>query len=210
MMKLVLTTPKLNIKKNILSKNIRDILHPIIIIDEIIKLYGCLTVKFSKYTHIPQSTNEMANREIVYVHTTEVNKNLDELFQLSQKQELCFHSTIRFYSGEVKQIPMIDFLGRDLNRIQFRLKTVLDTKIYKSIYIFDSGKSYHGYSTTLLTQQEWVYFMGSLLLSNLPNEEQIVDTRWIGHSLRVGESGLRWSHNTSFYGKVPTLVKQFE
>lgn len=210
MIKLVSTIPKLNIQKSSLGKHTTETLYPIIIVDEIIKLYGYLTFKFSKYTHIPQSTDEMANREIVCLDAKEVNKNLDKLFQLSQKQELCFHSTVKFHSSEVKQIPMIDFLGRDLDRIQVRLKNVLETNIYKNIYIFDSGKSYHGYSTSLLTQQEWIYFMGSLLLSNLPNEEQIVDTRWIGHSLRIGESGLRWSHNTSFYGKLPTLIRRFE
>ena len=53
---------------------------------------------------------------------------------------------------------------------------------------------------------EWIKFMGSLLLLNIPGKIKIVDSRWVGHRLLGGYASLRWSNNTRQYKRFPVLI----
>jgi len=102
---------------------------------------------------------------------------------------------------------MIDFISEHLQGHDAQvLPDLLDKDILQTLFFFNSGRSLHGYGLRLLTYVEWVSFMGTLLLLNLPNRNQIVDPRWVGHRLRAGYGALRWSFNTSHYLGFPRMV----
>lgn len=69
--------------------------------------------------------------------------------------------------------------------------------------IYTSGRSYHGYGTRLRTYAAWVEYMGRMLLLNNPTRPDVVDPRWIGKSLAVGQSYLRMTAESDQYLKVP-------
>ncbi|WP_423814486.1 hypothetical protein [Pseudomonas indica] len=126
---------------------------------------------------------------------------------LGEFEELALNSKVRA-SRKVHHIPMIDFFTdiETLNKNKQTLKNILPSKIYKNLEIYSSGNSLHGYSLTLISPKEWLDYMGRLLLTNLPNKPQLVDTRWIGHRLRAGYTSLRWSNNSKNYLASPTLI----
>lgn len=72
--------------------------------------------------------------------------------------------------------------------------------------IFNSGHSYHAYSSTLLNQDGWLHFMGGLLLVPNIEEESFADTRWVGWQLQKGASALRLSCCDGHYLHTPIKV----
>jgi len=163
---------------------------------------------FSKYIYIPDALSD--ERQIIKVpsHEMSVDWVLDQFRSLNEEQELAIHSTVKI-KGRVMHIPMIDFSieeGIDGNIFQ-RMNNFLPKKVLENIVFFDSGRSYHAYSDRLLRPSEWINFMGRLLLINLKNSNEIVDSRWIGHRLLGGYSSLRWSNNTAQYLSIPTSYR---
>lgn len=84
---------------------------------------------------------------------------------------------------------------------------VLPKLLISKMIWYESGRSFHGYGTTLISNEEWIQLMGRLLLVNQPQQHPIVDSRWIGHRLIAGYSALRWTKNTDDYIQVPKLLK---
>lgn len=68
--------------------------------------------------------------------------------------------------------------------------------------LFSTGRSFHGYSGTLLTHKQWTMWLGEMLNLNTPNET-VVDARWIGHSLHRAQSWLRLTCASSAYRSMP-------
>ena len=106
---------------------------------------------------------------------------------------------------EVRHIPMIDFQG-DVSEANLEgvAHIALDFRC-DEMAVFFSGRSCHFYGFALLTQDEWIQFMGRILLLNLPGQPAVVDSRWVGHRLIAGYSALRWSRNTRHYKQHPEL-----
>lgn len=110
--------------------------------------------------------------------------------------------------GNRYHIPMIDFACSHKSKL---LKKLNDRCVLNNVGLlelqtfefFDSGRSFHGYGPTLMTEYQWLQFLGSLLLLNQVDLPPVVDGRWIGHSLKRGFSGLRWTRNSPKYLKVP-------
>jgi hypothetical protein len=181
--------------------------HPIIVAQSIVKRYGKgLTFEFSRYHYEPLTVED--HREVFEVKGHQLGPDLlTELFEsLQDAQEIAFHSRIILPDGTSRHVPMIDFVSRDLQSDWPLTISILPSAIAAELYIFESGRSYHGYSLHLLTEEEWVSFMGTLLLLNLPDRNPVIDSRWVGHRLRVGFGSLRWSHKTSQYKRYPELV----
>jgi hypothetical protein len=131
------------------------------------------------------------------------------LGELSIDEELAVHSNI--FKKNVKHcIPLIDFAFIELDQ---QAESMLHTiKIYfnADIYLFKSGRSFHGYVLKIINQTEWRVFLGKLLLFNQPNfPNQYVDSRWIGHSLEQNFSALRLSLNSNFYIQEPTFIQVY-
>jgi hypothetical protein len=69
--------------------------------------------------------------------------------------------------------------------------------------LLNSGKSFHYYGYTLMSEEQWRTFLGqSLLLSD------VIDTRYVGHALINNECRLRIS-TTRLNPFIPTVVDTF-
>jgi len=185
--------------------------HPILWICEILSLYqhwNCLSssasINFSRYRYKPHSFKD--ERESFYISINELDKSsiFDLLVNLEDDQELALSSTI-YDLGSEYHFPLIDFGGKDSKLLE---STFIDFCSYwdMEFQVYSSGRSFHAYGNKILTSSEWIKFMGSLLLLNIPGASKIIDDRWVGHRILAGYSSLRWSKNTSQYKKYPTYI----
>ena len=103
---------------------------------------------------------------------------------------------------------MIDFTCdvKDIEYAKSTLYKILPNNIFSGLVFYESGRSLHAYGSTGLKNKEWIDFMGRLLLANIPNKPEIVDTRWIGHRLMGRFSSLRWSSNSGMYLQIPSRI----
>lgn len=114
---------------------------------------------------------------------------------LPQDAQIGVFSKVLLESGEFTHISMMDFnqgkTKQGLNLVVERLKR---GKI-SSGWVLETGESYHYYGSQLLTEPEWIDFMGTCLLTSVvhsrENIEQVADPRYIGHSLKRGGCVLR-------------------
>ena len=161
---------------------------------------------FSRYRYVPDS---LIDERFEF---KENNRAVDEVWlenqlnELSEGEELAFHSIVKIKNRNF-HIPMIDFsIGKwDRDFVLNRIDKFLPKKITNNLYIYDSGRSFHGYAPLLLDNKNWMEFLGRLLLVN--NDFNIIDSRWIGHRLIGGYCSLRWSNNSGLYEKMPTRIK---
>lgn len=182
--------------------------HPVQFIMQIATKQKC-EFTFSKYRYEPDSLVD--EREIFQISSAELNAEWleDVIANLENRQELALHSTV-IIANKRLHIPMIDFAisSSQSDEMYDRLVKFIPKRILTNMVVYDSGRSLHAYSATLLKKQEWIDFMGRLLLVNPKDgNEIIVDSRWIGHRLMGGFSALRWSNNTGLYLAYPSKVK---
>lgn len=161
----------------------------------------------SKYIYTSDSL--MDDREIIKIQgdllTEEfINK---QILSLEKNQELALHSKVDI-SKSVFHIPMIDFSCKDnlSDDIKKRMRNFLPKEIMNNLALYNSGRSFHAYSTTLIKSKDWVDFMGRLLLINPKSGAEIIDSRWVGHRLIGGYCSLRWSNNTNQYRSEPEQI----
>lgn len=163
---------------------------------------------FSRYVYTPDSLFD--TREKFQIAGKEITKERinAEIASLRQDQELAIHSNVQI-NGRNYHIPMIDFSteGDVASGLYDRLGQYLPRKVIMNMALYASGRSFHGYSTTLLGQREWIDFMGRLLLVNPRNQPDIVDSRWVGHRLVGGFGSLRWSNSSGQYCGLPIRVR---
>ena len=119
--------------------------------------------------------------------------------------ELALHSNVEVVGNESLHLVMVDMSTTARAHLE-KLRAFLGDNFYQQIAWYSSGRSFHGYGTELLPQQDWYKFMGLLLLANQPHLGATVDPRWIGHRLLAGYAALRWTKNTSHYLGVPSRL----
>jgi hypothetical protein len=166
-----------------------------------------LVLEFSRYIHL--GFGKTLSREIIHVASDKLNDSWveNQLANLLDRQELALHSKV-YLNNEIYHIPLVDFINiSSIENIAYEVKN-LNEKLNSKIALFDSGLSLHGYYYCLINEYQWYRYLGSLLLCNPPPNlgEEIIDSRWIGHSLEHGFSALRWSHNTELYQSIPQAV----
>lgn len=183
--------------------------HPFFHVFEVSIDWGEVDFEFSVYEYKPQSI--LDNRTTITVNSNYFDSDwLDStLASLEGNDELAFNSRIR-RGGRYRHLPLIDLncSVEELDLAKRALRKVLPNRDFVNLVFYDSGRSIHAYGVHLLGQNEWIRFMGRLLLANFPGEIDAVDTRWIGHRLLGGYSSLRWSSNSSHYIKRPELIKE--
>jgi len=167
-----------------------------------------LTLEFSRYIHL--GLGRTLSRETFHVEGSLIDDAwfANELDRLSQGQELALHSTVT-KKDRTYHLPMVDFAKvSSLKKLKTRIQTVRQT-LPVDIALYSSGRSLHGYFFCLLDDKSWHQYLGRLLLCNpaLESQDQLVDTRWVGHSLEHGFSALRWSCNSAIYQSAPRLVE---
>ncbi len=179
--------------------------HPISIFLEWARQHHGLELEFSEYVYVPRSLVDQRRPFRLPARDLTASWLEERLSALSPGWELALHSRV-YHRRQISHIRMIDFVSftTDARRT---LDGVLPGIIDNSLYIFASGRSFHGYSLELLDPVAWIRFMGTLLLCNLPDKPPVVDQRWIGHRLIAGYAALRWSCNTVAYHQYPQLVE---
>lgn len=165
-------------------------------------------LSLSYYTYTPRSVKDARFKFDVRFQDF---FNIDLMFDLMQRapqgQEMAIHSDVRLLTGEVVHLVMLDMSTSAKAHLE-KLKAFLGDNFFEEIIWYRSGRSFHGYGQTLLTQDEWVKFMGLLLLANQPKLEPTVDPRWIGHRLLAGYAALRWTKNTDYYISMPIQLSE--
>lgn len=165
-------------------------------------------LSLSYYAYEPQSVSD--NRQTWEVSSQEFlnDSHVEHILLGTPKgQELAIHSDVKLVSGERKHLVMVDMSTSSRAHLE-KLRIFLGDHFFQQIAWFTSGRSFHGYGETLLSESEWVRFMGLLLLANRPKLEPTVDPRWIGHRLLAGYSALRWTRNTPHYLVAPARIEQ--
>lgn len=165
------------------------------------------TFAFSKYVYTPDSLFD--EREFLSLSGEDMtDERINRVIaSLRPDQELAIHSNVRI-KGKNLHIPMIDFSIEDTvdGAVFDRMSRYLPKAIMLNLAVYASGRSFHAYSTTLLCPKAWLDFMGRLLLINLHNKPDIVDSRWVGHRLIGGFGSLRWSNNSGQYLGSPARI----
>lgn len=181
--------------------------HPYLHICEIIKTYSDAEFEFSIYEYEPRALfDKRATFKVNGSHITE--KWFSSILEsLKGEEELALHSKIKI-GNRYYHLPMIDFScsSNELDFAMQELRKVLDPSIFSGFKYYDSGRSMHGYGSCLLSRADWLRFMGAILLVNIPDEQYLIDSRWVGHRLIGGYSSLRWTSNTKYYLRTPTLI----
>ncbi len=160
-------------------------------------------IQMSKYQYIPQSFNDYRYEFLVPVSQLNENILLDMLMSLEPEYELAMHSKV-FIDNNFYHVPMIDFGSKGSTPTASEVIKELCRYWNMGFNIYESGRSFHAYGNRLLTHDEWLQFMGSLLLLNKPSSYKLIDERWVGHRIMAGYSALRWSKNTTHYKRFPT------
>ena len=166
-----------------------------------------LVLEFSRYVHLGQGRT--LSRETFRVEAEDVDDAwlAEEIHSLSQSQELALHSKV-VHNDRIYHIPMVDFAHVESPEIMIVKTLAVRQSLPVDIKLYDSGQSMHGYFFCLIDEKDWYTYLGRLLLCNPPfdSKEQLVDSRWVGHSLEHGFSALRWSCNSAIYQSLPQLV----
>ena len=152
----------------------------------------------------PQSLEDKRTRFKVPLRAVTIDWLKSELLQLEAEHDLAMESVLSL-GGRTVHIPMIDFASSPSRKMAAVAWMKQNNRL--KFHFFESGRSLHAYGIDPVSQRNWVRLMGLLLLSNLPDQPPIVDTRWIGHRLMAGYSSLRWSKNSSRYLAQPTLIR---
>ncbi|KQA15673.1 primase 1D-like protein [Vibrio cholerae] len=177
--------------------------HPVTWVAQILAPWQNGQVEMSRYQYVPQSFNDY--RSTFFIPVSHINENslLEMLITLEPDYELAMHSKV-LIGSEHYHIPMIDFGSKGSSPAASETIKELCRYWNMTFSIYESGRSFHAYGDRLLTQEQWLQFMGSLLLLNKPSGYKLIDERWVGHRIMAGYSALRWSKNTSHYKRFPT------
>jgi hypothetical protein len=180
--------------------------HPIGIIQRLTPDHGeSLSFEFSRYKYEPRAIED--NRKSFRVDLEDAVPWVEKMVAgLGSQEDLAFHSRVYLKNERIRQIPMIDFVGKPTRADLNRVAEALGSFQISSFDIFDSGRSLHLYGLTLITHEEWLRFLGRILLLNLPGQPEVVDTRWVGHRLMAGYGTLRWTKNNDHYQKLPSKI----
>lgn len=134
-------------------------------------------------------------------------RNIIEIIEMAPLNcEVALNSEFLCHGGAICHLIMIDMSTGARAHLD-KLRFFLGDQLFDEISWYGSGRSFHGYGSRLLSKDEWVRFMGLLLLANMPNVAPTVDPRWIGHRLLAGYAALRWTKNTKFYKALPARIE---
>lgn len=166
-------------------------------------------LEFSRYVYKHYGRTE--SREIFHIECKSIHLTWleHELRSLTESQELAIHSRVKLANGQTRHIPMIDFTNVLSPETASNRTRYISDLLGVPVELYSSGNSLHGYYLTLISQDDWFDFLGSLLLCNLPDQiaEDVIDTRWVGHALKHRFCALRWSKHTDSYKQIPSKVR---
>jgi hypothetical protein len=118
-------------------------------------------------------------------------------------QMLAISSRVELRNGESRHIPMLD-----LHPVASPANLTVATAAIRALnlsgpgFLLQSGKSYHYYGVSLLTERELVGFLARALLLG-----PIIDTRWVAHQILEGACALRIGSRRG-YQNLPFVVAE--
>lgn len=150
-----------------------------------------------KYVYVPLQFDAYSEEVVALsrLDAFDTKKLANIISTLPTDFQLGVNSEVRLRSGVYAHIPMMDFnIPRSASGISTLIERLRKANIRKG-WILETEASYHYYGVDLLTQKEWMGFMGTCLLTSIVhsrgNIEQVADSRYIGHSLKRGFNTLR-------------------
>ncbi len=180
--------------------------HPYWHVRSVIESQAVSSLSMSYYSYQPQTVAESRTTWSMsaadFLQVARVEK---AIAATPDGQELALHSDVHMLGGEERHLVMIDMSTGARAHLE-KLRVFLGDNFFQQVAWFSSGRSFHGYGSELLSKEDWVKFMGVLLLANKPRMEPTVDPRWIGHRLLAGYSALRWTKNTTHYLTPPSRI----
>lgn len=169
-----------------------------------------VAVPASYYTYLPRTVADTRSEWLIPTEEfLNPERMLGYMEQTPEGQEMAVHSNIMLASQEPVHLVMIDMATSSKAHLE-KLRVFLGDNFFYKISWYDSGRSFHGYGDSILTEADWVKFMGLLLLANQPNLEPTVDPRWIGHRLLAGYASLRWTNHSRHYLRMPASLTKTE
>jgi hypothetical protein len=133
----------------------------------------------------------------IAVETDDLSDGLiDSMVQaLEAGSALAFCSRVKLRDGGSGHIPLMDFRCHPSASNRRIVRRALKAMGQGAGLLAESGRSFHFYGSRLLTNDEWVGFMGMAMLFS-----PVVDVRYIAHRLADGACRLRisTSHSKSF------------
>lgn len=164
-------------------------------------------LNLSYYRYLPQTVEDPRIEFSVscsrFCDAGEIQKIIDDT---PEGHELAFHSRVQMAHGQIMHIPLIDMSTGSAAQLE-KLKPFL-REMFAQFRWYRSGRSFHGYASTVITVEAWAATMGILLLANQKGLPPTVDPRWIGHRLIAGYSALRWTKKTEHYIEEPRALNQ--
>ncbi|KAA6327012.1 hypothetical protein EZS27_023961 [termite gut metagenome] len=180
---------------------------PWLFVEKIIDSFNAknnLTLEFSVYKSGGQGITIYRKIKKIKANNFSLMYSLEN--DLKKEEELALNS--RVYIDKIfRYIPMCDFSFSNYDTVELYLNDI-QQYLQTDIYIYKSSRSHHMFAPKLLTLREWSKFCGYLLLMNRPEQPfNVVDSRWIGHSLEQGFGALRFTCNSLYYLQEPLLFK---
>lgn len=166
-----------------------------------------LSLTLSYYVYQPQSLVD--ERTLISINRSDF---LDAKFvgrlleDCPNNHDVAMHSLVQCNDNAIRHLPMVD-MSTNARAHLSKLRAFLDIETYHGFVWFESGRSFHGYGSRFITNEEWIRYMGQLLLSNQKDFKPTVDPRWIGHRLIAGYAALRWTRNTDYYLRLPQRIQ---
>lgn len=159
------------------------------------KTYGTYSYQCSEYLYIPQT--QESYRTLHHYTSDHI-----ELPMPQAGYDISLLSCVAYHDQEW-HIPTLDAATHDLKALQSAIDTHFGVWPYT---ILSSGRSFHVYFETFITTDEWIDFLADALLLNMPDQDAIIDARWIAHRLKDRTGSLRLTSQQSHYLQEPTVV----
>jgi len=132
-----------------------------------------------------------------------LNLNLDQFIKKFSKHEvLSFSSKVQLRDNTFKHVAMMNFHpedGVDFTHLKYSVNHICGNR---KGAILASGRYYHYWGNFLLSDIEWIKFLGEFLMPTV-----ITSPRYIGHQLFNGECTLRLTSDTIYKPQVPIVIE---
>ncbi len=184
--------------------------HPINFLNKLSKELGITAFKFAAYeyreTFDGQYPTTMRETSTI-IKADNLTENFLEYIK-DKPGDVAVQSSV-WIGKDMYHMSLIDFKCDNLKLIKEAIDGSSDSLGMDSddFELYHSGASYHAYGKLLLSETEAIpdYSSRLLLVAHPTAKDDIVDSRWVGHSQLKGDFSLRLTNNKK--PQLPKLVK---
>lgn len=139
-------------------------------------------------------------KQEVYTREKFLSLTLDKLEKLANDEVWSVCSRVKCENGEYKHMSMMNFHPENIS-----VGTIIESLKYilpnSKGAILESGRFFHYYGLTLLSEDEWKKLLAQFLMPCI-----LVSPRYIGHRLYDGYCSLRLTTDIKYKTKIPKVV----